>query len=122
MGRGWIRYYGMSVEIRALSSHHVGSRDQTQVIKLSGKPPSFCLFDFCFRFNYFVGILLTCMYVYHICTWCPWRSEKGVGSLETRGSDGFHLPRGCWKLNLGSPKEQPIFLTPKPSLQPLFLN
>lgn len=121
----------MSVEIRALSSHHVGSRDQTQAIKLSGKhfyllshlsSSSFCLFDFCFRFNYFVGILLTCMYVYHICTWCPWRSEKGVGAFETRGSDGFHLPRGCWKLNLGSPKEQPIFLTPKPSLQPPFLN
>jgi hypothetical protein len=33
-------------------------------------------------------------------------------------TDGCEPPCGCWELNSGSLKEQPVLLTTEPSLQP----
>ena len=30
-----------------------------------------------------MSVLPTHISVYHMCAWCPWRSEKGVESLGT---------------------------------------
>jgi hypothetical protein len=37
-------------------------------------------------------------------------------------TDGFELPCGCWKLNLGPLEEQLVFLTTEPSLQSPFFR
>jgi hypothetical protein len=48
------------------------------------------------------------MYVYVRVSDCP-----GIGA-----TDNYELTCGCWKLNLGPLKKQPVFLTTEPSLQP----
>jgi hypothetical protein len=35
--------------------------------------------------------------------------------------DSYELPRGCWELNLGPLKEQPVLLMAEPSFQTLNL-
>ena len=39
------------------------------------------------------------------------------GSPGTGATDSCELPCGCWELNLGPPREQPVLLTAEPSLQ-----
>lgn len=39
------------------------------------------------------------IYVCVLCAWCPWRSEKGVGSLRTIVRDGCETHCGCWEMN-----------------------
>lgn len=36
--------------------------------------------------------------LYHMCAWCPWRAEEGIGSPETRVADSCELP--CWMLGI----------------------
>jgi hypothetical protein len=31
----------------------------------------------------YMDVLLSCMSVYQVCTWCLWRPEESVGSLWT---------------------------------------
>lgn len=31
-----------------------------------------------------MGVLPACMFVYHVCSWFPWRSEEGTGVLESQ--------------------------------------
>lgn len=64
-----------------------------------------------------MGIFPTCMCVYHVCTWCLWRPEKGVRSPGTWVTGGWELPCGGWELNPGPLQEQPGLLTDEPSLQ-----
>lgn len=39
------------------------------------------------------GVLLWCMSVYHVCSWCPQRPEKGIGSLGTGVTNDWELVR-----------------------------
>lgn len=55
-----------------------------------------------------------CMFLYHVCTWCPWKSEEGIRSSKT----GFtELPYGCYKLNPGPMGEQLMLLVTESFLQ-----
>lgn len=52
------------------------------------------------QFSFFAKdaiILIVCLFVrinalHHLCVWCPWRSEEGIESLETRVTDGCEPP------------------------------
>ena len=46
------------------------------------------------------------------------QKEGGVGSPGTGIPDGCELSCGCWELNLGFLKAQPVLLPIEPSLQP----
>lgn len=41
-----------------------------------------------------MDVLSACRYVYHLCTWCPWRPKECVRSL---GTEVAHTPAGCWE-------------------------
>jgi hypothetical protein len=45
-----------------------------------------------------------------------------IESPGTRVVDSCEMPCGCWELNLGSLKEQPMLLTVEPSFQHPFIN
>lgn len=64
-----------------------------------------------------ISALPACIYVCHVCVWCPQRSEGGIRSLGTEISDVCKPPCGCWVLNLG-PVEERVVLTLESSLQP----
>ena len=44
------------------------------------------------------------------------KEQRSHGNTVT---DGCEPQRGCWELNSGLLEEQPVYLTGKPSLQPL---
>ena len=46
-------------------------------------------------------VLLTCVYMYHIPAWCPWRSKEGIGFTGNRVMGGYKSLCGCWESNLG---------------------
>lgn len=52
------------------------------------------------------------MSVYHVCAWCPWEQEEGIGS------SGTAVITSCSKLNLGPLAEQQAHLTAEPFLSP----
>lgn len=58
------------------------------------------------------------MPVYHLCAWCPRRSEEGAGSSGIGSMDGYTPPCRCWELNPGPPQGQGLLST-KSSFQPL---
>lgn len=68
-----------------------------------------------FKFIFIECVLSACMYVHHVCTWTPERSEEGTGSPATGIIDGYEPPCGYEKPNLVSLKEQ-MLLTTKQSL------
>lgn len=41
--------------------------------------------------------MLMCMYVHHVCAWCPQRSEDGIRSLGTGVTEGCKPSFGCWE-------------------------
>jgi hypothetical protein len=49
---------------------------------------------------YSCGCLSTCMYMYHMCVWCPWKPEENVRFLGTVGTEGCEPPSVCWGLNI----------------------
>lgn len=55
--------------------------------------------------------LNVCMCAYRVCAWCPCMSEENVGSSETGTTGSCEPPCGLWKQDLGSLKEQAVFLT-----------
>jgi hypothetical protein len=59
------------------------------------------------------------MHTFHACY--LWKSEEGVGCTGTEVTGGCELPCGCWELNPCLLEEQPVFLTPEPSFQPLLI-
>jgi E3 ubiquitin-protein ligase NEDD4 len=65
-----------------------------------------------------MSVLPACMSVHHMHTWCLWRPEEGVGSPGIGVTDSCELPCGCWELNSGPLKKQPVLLTTEPSLNP----
>jgi hypothetical protein len=71
---------------------------------------SFC---FAFFFFFFFKIYL-CMWV-HSLSLSSNTAEESIGDSIT---DGCELPFGCWELNSGPLKEQPVLLTTESSLQP----
>lgn len=53
-----------------------------------------------------------------LCVCTPYAySACGVWKREM-DARGCELPRGCWKLNVGSPQERQGLLTMEPSVQP----
>lgn len=45
--------------------------------------------------------LSACMSVYHMHIWYPQRPQEDVGSSGIEITDGYELPCGYWKSNLG---------------------
>lgn len=45
--------------------------------------------------------LFACMYVHHMCAWCPWMPGEGDRYPGTRVKDDCELLCGCWVPNLG---------------------
>lgn len=56
------------------------------------------------------------MCVYHICTWCLWSPEEGVGSLELKLEKDVSCHVGAE--NPDPLKEQQMLLTAEPFLFP----
>lgn len=52
------------------------------------------------------------MSVYQVHTWCPGRSEEGIGTGVTEG-----CKLGAGEMNSGSLQEQTVLLTAEPFLQ-----
>lgn len=46
-----------------------------------------------------MSVLLPCMYVRHVCAWCPQKSEEGVESSEAGAMDDCEPARRCWELS-----------------------
>jgi hypothetical protein len=59
-------------------------------------------------FIYFVcmSVWTVCTYMHHVCAQCLLRSEKGIGSSETRDTDDCELVCGCWEPILSRLQEQ----------------
>ena len=57
----------------------------------------------------------SCMYVYHVCVWCPRKSEEGVRVLDLKlwMVESRHVG-GCWDLNLSPLQEQQVPITIEP--------
>lgn len=53
-----------------------------------------------------ISVWPTYMYVYHVCIWCPWRSDVCVRSLGIRVMDGCKSP--CGSGNWTQVIERPI--------------
>ena len=66
-----------------------------------------------------MSVLLVYMYVYHVCAWCPWKSEEGVRSPETGVMDSWEPPCQSWELN-PVPLQEQVLLTVDSSLQDYF--
>lgn len=66
----------------------------------------------------YMTISPTCMYVYHMNAWCPWRSKEGTGSPGTGVINGYEPPYWCWELKPSPLQEQHVLLIAEPSLQP----
>lgn len=58
------------------------------------------LYPLLFFLNYFyfrcTGVLTTCMSVHHVCVYSAQGPKEGMGSTETRLTDGCKLPCECW--------------------------
>lgn len=67
-----------------------------------------------------LNVLPAWVYVYQVCGWCHWRSEKVVRFLGTGVTHSFKLPYGPWELSL-CPLGQPVPLTTWTSFQPCVL-
>lgn len=57
------------------------------------------------------------LFVYHLCVWCLWGIEEGIGSPKTGVTNTYKLLR----TDLGSSEEQPVPLTTEPSRPSYFL-
>jgi hypothetical protein len=69
--------------------------------------PSLSLFKIYFILC--VTVLPTYMYVYHVYTWCLWKSKEIVRSL-TRVTNDCEPACGCWEPNPDPLWEQQLFL------------
>lgn len=49
-----------------------------------------------------------------LCTWCQWRSEKGINFPRTGVTDSFELPCRTW--NSSPLQDQPVLLIAEPPL------
>jgi hypothetical protein len=47
------------------------------------------------------SILYECIFVHHMCAWCPQKSEEGIGPPRTRVKNGGKPPCECWESNMG---------------------
>lgn len=71
----------------------------------------------------YVSICLhACMYVPHMCVWCPWKPEEGVRTLGTGITDGCEPLCGCREPKLCSLEEQQGLFIAEPFLQPQLLS
>lgn len=52
-----------------------------------------------------VSVLFTCISMYHMHSWYPWRPEEGIGFSRTEVTEGYELPCRCWELNPRSLRE-----------------
>lgn len=42
-----------------------------------------------------MSVLPTCMFLYHLCVWCLWRSEQGIRSLKLGAVEECKMPLGA---------------------------
>ena len=56
--------------------------------------------------------------LYTLCVPGACKARKGIGYPEVGVTDDGELPCKCWAPNLDLAQEQPVLLTPEPSLQP----
>lgn len=68
-----------------------------------------------------VCVLPEFMSVCHVPAWClcTWRTEKDMGSSETRVTEDPEMPCKCWESNSGPQKEQQVLLGTGQTLQPV---
>lgn len=52
------------------------------------------------------NVLLACVYMHCVHSWCLWSSSEGTVSHGTGVTDAFKLPYGYWVLNLGFPERE----------------
>lgn len=51
-----------------------------------------------------------CIYVHHLCAWCPKKPEEGIRC------SGTEVTGMCWELKLGPLREEQLFSNPEPPL------
>ena len=61
----------------------------------------------------FMTLLLSCMYIHHVHTWCLQKPEQTIRGPQTGVIDGCELPYGCLEPNLGPFQVQEVPLTPE---------
>lgn len=54
-----------------------------------------------------MNVLLACLSVHHMLSWCLRRPEEHVGSPGNGVTDSSEQPLGSWKLDPGPLEEQP---------------
>lgn len=69
-----------------------------------GKQHFFCSCFIAKGFLNLLSFLSACMYMHHVYVQYPRWLEESVEYPEIGVIDGFELPCGCWKLDLGSLK------------------
>lgn len=67
-----------------------------------------------------VRVLPACMYVYHLCAWCPQMPQGGIKAPGTGVTDGCELPHGSWESNPDPQGEQTVS-EPLSHLQPQYM-
>lgn len=63
-----------------------------------------------------------CLFVYYVCSILPACIPTGQKRILYLIINGYEPPSGCWELNLGLLKEQPMLLISAPFLQLLILD
>lgn len=77
---------------------------------------TFPLFTFLKIILFYMYVLPACVFMYHVCVWCSWRSEEGFGSLV------LELQMvGMWVLGIKAGLQQVLF-TAEPTLQPFHIS
>lgn len=69
-----------------------------------------------------MGTVPACIYVFHVCTWCSQRLEKGVRSLGTGITGSCERPCGSWEGNQDAVQEQHVPLTSEPPVQEVLIT
>lgn len=60
--------------------------------------PLLNVYNVSWRFLSVCECFACCMYIYHVCIWCP----QACRIPRARVKDGWKPPCGCWELNPGS--------------------
>lgn len=74
------------------------------------------------HFLFFVSVLLVGVYVHRMCALFQRGSEEGIRGPGTGVRHAWGQPCGCWKLNLGTLREQQGLRTSGSSVQTSVLN
>lgn len=70
----------------------------------------------------YMSVLPTCIFVYYMHAWCPWRLAEGVRFLGTEVTDNCEVGCMFWEANSGPLEEQPLLLAAESSSSPSRLS